>query len=444
MVMYSKHNEVRIVKSFTNLFRPKMLIAGVMLAVISVFGANLLTHNSVSAACGNDIICGGVTSPSQLVNVYNSRSELQTLYNSDMFGKIAPDNGVSRFAAGQVHSATAYKNGKLILDDGRVVLTNAFSPGYHGGNPGDSNPNTVVIGGVTYHWGYNSTAFMSDGLKALVLMDKDDKYMQFSVLTSCGNPMQGTKPVFQCDMLNKKQVSDTEFKFWTAATARQGATVKSFHYDFGDGTTADDNGTSTDEAHAVSHTYAQTDQEKSYHITVTVTYDVNGVTTQEKIQIHCQTDITVKPKVKPVSEFACTLLQPIDEGSLKFKFNGSASFKNTDITAATFNFGDDQSGAGTVSNKTSTSADITAEHTFADFTGTKTITLSVDFKNGSDTHNAKCQTSIKHEVLPAAIVRTGPEQILGGAIGFGSLAGAGMYYRASRKNISSLLDKFKR
>jgi len=278
------------------------------------------------------------------------------------------------------------------------------------------------------------------------MMDTNDKYAEFIVLTSCGNPLFTDTPIFECKELKKNKIDDDTYEFWTEVAIKN-ATVKNLRYEFSDGTVVN----KTNPSEKFSHDFTP----GKHTVKVTVTYIVNGVEQSETLQTKCQTEIEVPEKKVP--SFACELIQPITIGELKYQFKGKASYKDTEIVSASFDFGDGKTGEGVISNKTATGADIASEiHQYADFTGKKTITLSVEFKNGNDKHNAKCKTEISREVLGKCIPKpgedqncqelpkTGPTEIFGAAAGISGLGAAGMYYRASRKNLSSLLDKFKR
>lgn len=418
-------------KNFLSSTRPKLVLAGLAVAVAAVFGVSALTQNKAQALpvdCDtNAIVKCGFQDKNGFKSDYNANvtGDLPAIYEHFNFSA----NEMDRFMSTAVW-ATAYKDGRIVLDDGRVVATKAWSIGRETAN--GTNPYDITIGNKLYHWGYNQTAFAANSIRTLVMMDKNNKYMEFAVITSCGNPVTGIKPVFQCNYLKKEKVNETTYKFWTDATAKDGATIKNLHYDFGDGTSKD----TANKDEKITHVYKKAGK---YHIKVTITYVVNGKEQTETLQINCQTDIEVKEQLKPA--FECTELKRIFVSDNRYKFVGLATYKDAKVTGATFDFGDGQTAAGTVKETSSTTAEITAEHQFAEFTGTRTITLDVEFTIGKDKKNARCQTQITREVLPKEIVRTGPAEVVGAALGLGGLTGAGMYYRASRRNLLSSIFK---
>lgn len=462
-----------MVKSLKRFFNPKALVAGIFLAAISVLGLNTLSNNSVAAACANpnNFICAGVSSKQALVNAYNGSGEVQNVYRSGHFGNFN-DADRDRFLGSAGHEAKSYKNGKIILDDGRVVATGAYSLGRQGGT-GTFNPYSIVIAGKTYYWGYNSTAFKSDGLRTLVLMDSEDKYMQFAAITDCGNPITGDKPKFQCDKLKSEKVNDTTYKFWTEATVNKFATVKNVHYDFGDGQTKD----TSNPSEKVSHTYSKA---AKYHVTVKVTYVVNGVTQEEKLQINCQTDVEVTEK-KVVAK--CDSLDKLlIEGTRKYGFVGIASVENATVKSATFDFGDNSTAPGTVSVPINGKVAITGAHQYANSVKEAHIVLTIQFNVKDSTTTEECATDLefseetckdnpnrpecqpkcipkagedsnchvlsietcvpqKGEDAECKIPETGPVEVIGSALGLSSIAGAGAYWRASRKSLRDLIKR---
>lgn len=97
------------------------------------------------------------------------------------------------------------------------------------------------------------------------------------------------KPVYSCDLLTPTPVSRTEFQFTTTATAKYGATITGYYYNFGDGKTV--TVPSTTSPNVVNHNYTEA---KQYNVSVAVIISVDGTTKQVSSQ-GCQTTVTVKP-----------------------------------------------------------------------------------------------------------------------------------------------------
>lgn len=76
------------------------------------------------------------------------------------------------------------------------------------------------------------------------------------------------EPMFSCDLLEVKKIATREFQFNVSATAKNGATIKQYRFDFGDGTEE----LLTDQA-TVNHTYAKNG---TYVIRAQVDFMVNG------------------------------------------------------------------------------------------------------------------------------------------------------------------------
>lgn len=99
------------------------------------------------------------------------------------------------------------------------------------------------------------------------------------------------EPVYSCDLLTAVFVSDKKYRFTANASAKNGAVIKEYAFDFGDNTTV----VKTDK-NVVEHTYAKTG---TYKIKVTVTVEVNGetkTTTSEnceaKVSFDTKADVT--------------------------------------------------------------------------------------------------------------------------------------------------------
>jgi len=97
-------------------------------------------------------------------------------------------------------------------------------------------------------------------------------------------------PVYVCDLLTVAVVNNRKFKFTTNATAKNGATVKDYSYDFGDDTRV------TVDSNSVEHTYAK---EGNYKITVTVNFNVANEVKSATSE-NCVKQVTIKADVCPI------------------------------------------------------------------------------------------------------------------------------------------------
>jgi hypothetical protein len=130
----------------------------------------------------------------------------------------------------------------------------------------------------------------------------------FAIMRSCGNLVTDklptpVQPDYSCDELTAKLISGNQYKFSGSATAKNGASVKSYEFDFGDGT----NKTSTN-PNNVLHTYASKDAK--YTARLSVNFKVNGDSKTASSNA-CTANITVsKPPTPPPPTPTPCLLNP--------------------------------------------------------------------------------------------------------------------------------------
>lgn len=103
-------------------------------------------------------------------------------------------------------------------------------------------------------------------------------------------PPKHKKPVYSCDLLSMTFISDRKYRFSVDTTAQNGATVKEYRFNFGDGS---DVLVTTD--NPVEHTFAKPG---TYKPNVEVTFVVNG---KEKTVSgdKCNTELTIEEEVEP-------------------------------------------------------------------------------------------------------------------------------------------------
>ncbi|HET9412185.1 MAG TPA: hypothetical protein VFO38_05050 [Candidatus Saccharimonadales bacterium] len=442
-----------------HLFSPKMLVPAIALAIIGVAGFNIANQRpAVAADCSdNSVVRCGYTTPGDLAGKVNG--EIQTIYNNAFTNGYGISN-MSEFAANAKH-ATAYKDGRLVLDDGTLVATNSASLGR---NSGGGNNHTIVINGKPYYWGYNNTAFGSNALSAYVLLN-DDHSLKFAALTDCGNPLWGDSAGYKCQMLNKEKVNDTTYNF-VATPATKNSTVTKIVYDFGDGNSQT---VTSNFGQKVTHTY----KPGKFTAKATVYFNVNG---QEKsdTRAECTKPVEVPEPPKPV--FVCDNLSYKQLTRTKYSFTVKGKSENATFVSAKFDFGDGQTAADLKGNNQT----VTTEHEYKEdkeYTvkayltykeGTTqevkacTATIKINKETCADKPNApecqppktcadtpnapECQPPKTCENTPGmegcyVLPSTGPAEIIGSALGLSSIAGAGMYYRNSRRNLLDVVLK---
>ncbi len=468
-------------KQLRNLLRPKVIISGLVAAFIIATGVLTGPNSATASACpGHDddtnaiIRCG-----------FNNLTEFGTKFAQDphhdlagLYGAFMPSKtfDVNSFKQNAVH-ITAYKNsGEIKLDNGDVVATNAFSLGRE--NHG-ANRKSISIAGHTYYYSPIKDSFASASLDGYGIVN-DDHSVTLGILKACGNLAWGNSPGYKCDTLKQTKVSDTQYKYSvTTPYTKNGATVSKVVIDFGDGKSQTITSNFTQE---VSHTYAP----GKYTARATVYFMVNGKEKSDT-RVNCTKPVDVPQPPKPV--FYCTNLvaKQVAGSRTKFTFTATAFVdKGAALQSGTFKFDDGKTATANAVGNT-----VTTTYEYAKV-GNHTTTVDLTFNVGKDNGNAKCkvvttttaetckdtpnkpecqtcentptkpgcQTCANTPSLPECkppkedcttnpekaeckeIPSTGPEEVVGTVLGLGSLTGAGMYYKASRRN---LLDRiFKR
>lgn len=452
--------------AFRYVLNPKVLVASFLVAGALAFGAGFVFNSNAQAANGRDCSpnainnrdanggCGALSPAELSADIrQNTTGDLQT---------IAAHFGFNADNAANAKMGKVMKDGRVIVD-GRTVATEAWSIGRQSYN-GNTDP--INIGGRTYYGGYSQNNFGSSELPAIVLLDSEGNF-QSATLTACSNFVRAKKPVYSCDMLNRQEVDRDTFKFNTNVTARDGATVKKVVYDFGDGKTE----TRTNPSEFVEHTYAP----GSYTAKVTVYFDVLG-TEKTHTQENCTKPVKVEEEKKPF--FACKSLVIATKNKEEREYSFTVASEQRDgpkLAKASFDFGDGQKAENlTSSNGTS----VMTTHKYAKtLEGEVKITANVYSDDSrKDEGNSKCVVTLNFEKqppkeckpgipenderckdyckpgievgdkrceeTPQVLPSTGPAEIIGSALGFGTVAAAGSYYMSSRRNLlGSIFNK---
>lgn len=263
----------------------KIVAVSLIVAVAGFIGVGLIQGDIAKAEsreCGdNSIIRCGAMSASELKSEYakNERGlkKIYSHYNID-----AADIAVSSSAkTGYVHT-----NGTVTVD-GKVVATNAKTVGRSGSLGGKK---VKISDSLSVYEGADR---LKSKLAVFVFFNKDGTYKS-AIIKVCGNPVPATpvkpkpKPVYKCDSLTANAISRTEYEFTTAATAKDGASIVNYTYNFGDGKTAT-TGKTTRHAYAAPGTYK---------VTVKVNVKVDGKTVVAPGT--CETTVTVKKENCPI------------------------------------------------------------------------------------------------------------------------------------------------
>lgn len=222
---------------------------------------------------------------------------------------------------------TVHRDGRIVVD-GKVVGTAARTFQAKAGTSQHAPEGMIQYGGTMYYQYPVSHSFVNS--HGTVLNDNEEIYAWFDsngkfiagVIKSCGNPVWTYNPVvpktpsLTCDALSSKAVSRNTFQFTTAATVKDGATIKDYTYDFGDGNKQTTTSTS------ITHTYAKPG---NYKVTVTVNGDAGGAVS--KTSTGCQTNITVKPEEAPKTP-AVDIDKKVDNAEYKLvDINGEFTYQ---------------------------------------------------------------------------------------------------------------------
>lgn len=301
-------------KLASNKFLIGALFAFGAVASIVFASTSSATVHTTPDCSSNAVIKCGVTSASDLKAKYNSSAELRNIYAH--FGWTSSVINNARFVDGIV-----YADGTVKVA-GKTVATGAESIGRNVDSGSGCKGTPFTINGKTYYKGTTKCRFGSfTAQPVLVMLDANGQFIG-AINKTCGNPHPAKPvlvPVHTCDLLTANQLSRNEFRFSVKATAKNGATITNYVYDFGDGAK------STSTSASANHTYANAG---TYTVTVTVNYLVDGKTVTETSD-NCSARITVKPQ-PPVLVQVCDLnskqIITIDEKD----FDSSKHSKNLD------------------------------------------------------------------------------------------------------------------
>ena len=268
---------------------------------LAMLGGIWLASPSQAAGCNKfNVVYCGTHSMSELQTAY-SRTEIKELYK-EWYITSTMIQGGSNMREGVVDA-----NGNITVD-GRVVATNSITVQSKAGTRQPQPQRSYkTSNGYTYYQYTTGQSFV-DGPKSYNIYAWFDNNGSFitGVIKDCGNPVWGNpttppaKPALTCDALQVTEISRNTFKFSVKATAKGGASITSYTYNFGD------NNIKTTNSSEIQYTYAK---EGNYTVTITV----NGKETGEvkRQNPNCQKTVTVKPEPKII---VCV----IEEGGKKY------------------------------------------------------------------------------------------------------------------------------
>lgn len=264
----------------------KLLLIALFVTIGGFVGYNMVTGDNSSATTyatdcdANAIIRCGTLSTAALKQKYdaNSTGDLHNIFNA--YGISA-----SMIASGAKTGGYVTKTGNVVYN-GKTVATGANSLG----RQYISGSSKVTIAGHAYYSRPTSVSFVADSIPAYIFFDGNGKFVA-AILYSCGNPVKAVavpvppKPVYSCDSLTVSKITRTEYQFTAHATAKNGAIIKGYSFNFGDGTTNPSGLSAT-----ATHSYLQ---DGTFAVAASVQIQVDGKIIS--VAGNCKTTVTVVP-----------------------------------------------------------------------------------------------------------------------------------------------------
>jgi hypothetical protein len=235
---------------------------------------------SANASSETDMVTGGITSLSDYLMAYDSN----TRHLKDVMNYA----GITRHEIAMT-SHTTFKTGDKLS----WGMASRFS--YDQGERQHSVPNangiivTTVYSRPLKLWG-------NSNMQISAWVGQSAKMGWFAIMQSCGNLVTNKTPAppspdYSCDDLTAKLISGNQYKFSGSATAKNGASIKNYNFDFGDGT----NKTSAN-PNSILHTYSS--KGATYNSRLTVDFTVNGAPKSASSNA-CTAKITVSQPPTP-------------------------------------------------------------------------------------------------------------------------------------------------
>ena len=224
---------------------------------------------------------------------------------------------------------------------------------------GDGNSDTTTNNPVDHT--YAAAGTYNASVSVTFLVNGEEKTVTSNACKKTIKIEAPEEPVYTCDKLNVTKLGDKSYRFAVNYTAKDGATLKDFTYDFGDGNS------DTTTNNPVDHTYAAAG---TYNASVSVTFLVNG---EEKTVTSnaCKKTIKIEAPEEPV--YTCDSLDVTHLGALKYKFVVNATASNgATVKSYSVAYGDGKSDSG---------ANNTFEHTYAQpgkYNAQATVVFDVD------------------------------------------------------------------
>lgn len=268
---------------------------------------------------------------------------------------------------------------------------------------------------------------------------------------ACQTPVKvEPAPVFSCDSLIASKINRRNFDFTAAATAKHGAQVVNYTFDFGDGSPH-----RTITGQTTSYTY---ENPGTYTVKLTVNFRVNGEG-QTLSGTACQTTIIVE-EPPAIPAYKCDLLtaKAVIESDRKYAYDLTYTAESgANLTKIVVDFGD-----GKVETYSRSDID-KIEHQYADYgeyITTATLYFNVQEEDGVVERRSSCEEELSVQKpepcpvpgkehlpkndegcteppieTPPELPQTGLGTWVSGGVGLAALAGAAYYWRASQSNL---------
>lgn len=362
--------------------------------------ASLVGASSVSAAVDNTPDCDNVAIIR--CGVF-TKAEMREKASKGDVPKIFRHLGISQeHLKGEFVNGVVWRDGRVTVD-GKVVATGATTAGRnYGGTPiPGTNAGT-----------YPTSKFVTEGQTAFVKL-KSDGTFDFAVIKACGNPVKATpkppkkeepKPSYECVRLRAEKIDRTTYKFTPKATAKNGASVVTYEYNFGDG-------------YGVTYTEPYTYQYKqpgTYNTMVTAHIKV-GNKTKKVTAPACKTTVTITDTDLRVCDLATKQVITIKQAEFDAtKHSQNLDDCDTPVTPTNIK----------VCELTSGNIIEIPEAEFASAKHTK------------DLNSTECKDEETVEETPVqTIAATGPGAIAAGLFGSSSLGYGAYAYASSRRQL---------
>ncbi len=406
----------------------KKIAMGVVIGA-ALIGTFWLVNPSKAQHCDQrvNIVACGTKTHAELINTYKSSSEIQAVYSH--YGITASMVNGANMQEGIVdgNNDTVTVNGRVVATNSKTIQRNTHRPGAAEGK--------VAIAGRSYYTFSTGKSFIDPQqkrFKAFVWTDASGKFVA-AIIKACGNPVWATptpppaKPSLSCDLLQAATVSRNSFKFTTKATAQNGATIKSYNYNFGDGTSANGVGATVD------HTYTKPG-------TYTVTVAVNGVegAAVQKTSESCKVTVTVEPEpTDQVCDLKTGAIVTIkknefDEKKYSRKLEDCKNIRVCEVSSGKIVTISKSKYTQEKSKYSENEEDCKVE--VCRISDKSKVRIYREQANNSDytTDMSKCQDATP-PAAPSELPRTGASDVILSALGLGSLTAAGVAYVISRR-----------